>query len=286
MPFEPFGYPFEVRSPRPPAEVKARIRSRKKGWFEVKSGARGWIAGPFICLWYSAFDQHGPMLLGLISSDGAGTRIGGRAGSDLNRVLLFSLLFAFLTPVMMFMAYELIGTRSALLLPLSVGAAVFLVAAPLVYWAAHKDRRQGEPLVRFVSDAMTDSDRTPRRKSAPVTIRQGLALSIGGDAPIEAIDSVSIHDALVGVEPDGFVILESGPETYIQTAFRHGGYVVEKREGNGQEHFRALRRTNNPVTAKRPNDVFDFEEAREIFMAYASGASAPLFLTWERMLLP
>ena len=77
MPFEPIGYRFEVRSPRPPAEVKTGIRSRKKGWFDVKSGARGWIAGPFICLWFSAFDEAGPMLLGIISRDGAGTRVRG-----------------------------------------------------------------------------------------------------------------------------------------------------------------------------------------------------------------
>lgn len=281
MSFEPFGYRFEVRSPRPPAAVKSDIRSRKKRWLEVKNGARGWIAGPFLCLWFSAFDTSGPMLLGVISSDGAGTRVHGRAGSDLNGVAMFSLLI----PLMMFLTWELIVKGSAYL-PLLTGAAVaFLLGGPLVYWLAHKDRHKAEPLVRFLRDVVVASGRTPHRKYGAVTIRQGLTLSIGGERLTAAVDQDAIHAALMAAGSDDFAILESGPETYLQTASRDGGYVVEKREGNGREHFRALRRKGNSVVAKLPDDIFDFDEVHEIFMAYASAAPAPPFFIWERLLL-
>src|SRR3546814_6101180 len=92
-----------------PSEVKIAIKSRKKGWFDAKNGARGWIVGPLICLWFSAFDQYGPMLFGVISSDAAGSRVRGRAGSDLNGVVMFSLLI----PFMIFIVYKLISQGTA-----------------------------------------------------------------------------------------------------------------------------------------------------------------------------
>lgn len=282
MLFQPFGYRFDIRSRQSPAEVKTVIRARKKRWLDPKNGPRGWIAGPLICLWFSAFDQSGPMLFGLISGDGAGTRVRGRAGSDLNGVAMFSLLM----PLTAFLVYEMIADGSASLRQLLVIAALFLFGAPLVYWFAHKERGQAEPLVRFVCDAMTPSGRAQERKSAAVTISPRLTLSVGGDALTGPVDASTLHDALVGVGADSFVILGSGPETYIQTATHNGGYAVEKREGDSRHHFRAVRRGNDPEVAKRPDEAFEFEEVREIFMAYASGAPAPHFMRWERMQLP
>ena len=54
MTFQPFGYRFEITSELTPTEAKAAIRSKKTTVFDVKNGARGWIVGPFICLWFSA----------------------------------------------------------------------------------------------------------------------------------------------------------------------------------------------------------------------------------------
>ena len=279
MHFQPFGYRFEVRSPHSAAEVAAAIRSRKKGWFDPKNGARGWIAGPFICLWLSAFDQNGPMLFGVISGDGVGTRVRGRAGSDLNGVVMFSLLI----PLMAFIVHELIAEGSASLRQLLVIAAVFLFGGPFIYWSAHKDRREAEPLVRFIRDAAASSDRTPRRKSAAVTISKGLTLSVEGERFTGMIKPSAIHDALIGVGAGSFVILESGPETYIQTASRKSGYAVEKREGSSRQHFRAAHRNDDPDMATRADDIFEFEEVLEVFMAYASATPLPHFITWERM---
>ena len=127
MAFQPFGYRFEVRSPSLPSDAKAAIRSRKKAWFDPKSGARGWVAGPFICLWFSAFDKHGPMLFGMITQDNMGTRVRGRAGSDLNGVLMFSLLI----PLMAFLTVKLAEDGATSIGQWLVFAVVFLVGGPL-----------------------------------------------------------------------------------------------------------------------------------------------------------
>lgn len=277
MSFEPFGYRFEVTSSQSPAEVKKVLRSRKKSWFDAKNGARGWIAGPFICLWFSAFDQHGPMLFGIISGDSAGTRVRGLAGSDLNGVVAFSLLI----PLMAFVTYQLIAEGSASVGQLIVIAAVFLVGGPIIYWVAHKDRRGAEPLVRFLRDSLTAYGRTLGRKSAELTISQGFALSVGGEKLAGPLKPELIHDALVGVGEGSFVVLEAGPETYIQTAYRDGGYIVEKRGGNSRSHFRAARPQRAPTVAKHSKYIFDFEEVRVMFMTYASAAPMPNFFVWE-----
>lgn len=80
MDFQPFGYRFEIISHLSAANTKKAIRDKKTGLFDAKNGARGWVAGPFICLWFSAFDRYGPMLVGLISSENFGARVRGRAG--------------------------------------------------------------------------------------------------------------------------------------------------------------------------------------------------------------
>lgn len=277
MAFQPFGYRFEIKSPSRPADVKTAIRSRLKGLLDPKNGARGWIAGPFVCLWFSAFDKYGPMLFGLISEDDLGTQVHGRAGSDLNGVVMFSLLI----PLMVFLTFKLISD-GAPVRQLLVFAVVFLVGGPLLYWSAHKDRRQAEPLVRFLRDATTTSGRSLRAKSAAATISKRFTLNLGGN-PAAAATPDAIHDALLAVGAGDFVILESGPETYIQTASCDGGYILETREGDSQRHFQAVRRSRTPIEASGSNSVFTFEEVREAFMAYATEAPIPHFLVWERM---
>jgi hypothetical protein len=277
--FQPFGYRFEVKSPSRPSDVKAAIRSRMQGWFNPKNGARGWIAGPFMCLWFSAFDRYGPMLFGLISQDNLGTRVRGRAGSDLNGVIMFSLLI----PLMAFLTIDLISEGSASIRQLLVISIIFLVGGPLIYWTAHKDRREAESLVRFLRDAVTISGRTLRAKSAGATISKAFTLNVSGENRAGHVTPDAIHDALLGVGEGDFVILELGPETYIQTASSDGGYILEMREGDDQRHFQATRRGVAPAAASGSNSIFTFEEAREAFMAYASEAPIPHFLMWKRM---
>ena len=96
------------------------------GIFDTKNGARGWIAGPFICLWFSAFDRYGPMLFGLISANNLGTRVHGRAGSDLNGVLMFTLLI----PLMAWLVFKVVSEGQA-------SGGQLVVTALVFWWAAH-----------------------------------------------------------------------------------------------------------------------------------------------------
>lgn len=279
MSFEPFGYRFEITSSDSLPEVKTAIRSRKKGWFDPKNGVRGWIIGPFICLWFSAFDQYGPMLFGIISGDATKTYVRGRAGSDMNGVAMFSLLL----PLMIFLFFVMFLDGTASFLQLAVIGAIILIGGPMVYWSAHKDRRAAEPLIRFLRDAVTDSGRKLRQQSTEAKIFDGLTLIAGDQKHIGQVSPDMIHAALIAVGADNFVILDTGPETYMQTAFRDGRYFIEMRDGNKLSHFRALRHHDNHAFSKTDDDLFDFEEVREAFMAYAAKGPTPHFIRWEIM---
>ena len=277
MRFHPFGDRFEVKSQYQPSEVKAVIRSRRKGWFEVKNGARGWIVGPFICLWFSSLSSKGPMLFGTIAQDTFGSRVRGRAGSDLNGVVMFTLLIPFMVFILM------MSEGSASSRQLFVFALLIFVGGPLVYWSAHKDRRQAEPLIRFLRDALTTSGATIRTKSRAIKFSKAFTVSVSGEDRAGAVTSDVIHDALRDVGSDCFVVLASGSETYMQTAFRDGGYILEMREGGSHRHFQGLRKGQNKSAGDDAKLIFSFEEVREAFLAYGSAAPTPPFLMWRRM---
>lgn len=277
MAFQPFGYKFEVTSPSQVTEAKAIIRAGKKGWFDPNNGARGWICGPFICLWLSAFDSHGPMLFGLIRQDGFGTKISGRAGSDINGLLLTAVLL----PLLVFLLFEAVMAEQNELGDIAIlGGAIML--AVLCFWWAHRARREAEPLVRFLHDTITAAGRSLRATSAIATVSEGLTLDMGrGDGGTPA-SAMAIHAALVDLAEGHFVILSAAPENYIQAISRDGGFMIETRRGPGQ-HFQAMRR--NASDADKLRFHFSFEEALAAFKAFASGTEMPTSLIWIPMTL-
>lgn len=276
MPFQPFGYRFDVRSTKSVAEAKAALRSNMVGWFQVQNGPRGWIVGPVICLWLSAFDQYGPMLFGRIAQDNFGTRVRGRAGSDLNGVLMFSLLI----PLTALLVYQLVLEGSASVRLLLVFGLVFLVGGPLIYWSAHKDRRQAEPLVNFVRRALEVTVPKPARR---IRAKSGLTLPmqlvVCGDQRDGAPTTVeAVRDAVDAIQynSDGFAILERGEEQYMQTAVREGGFILEKREGSEVAHFAAKRLDGT-------GDLFSVEEITEALLSYLEGRIETPGVHWERL---
>jgi hypothetical protein len=152
-----------------------------------------------------------------------------------------------------------------------------------MFWWSHKDRRKAEPLVRFLRDTVTVGGRELRAKSSKMAVPKALTLSVGGEDAQGPVTSEAIHDALLAVGEGGFVILASAPENYIQSAFRDGGYLLEKREGSQEQHFEARKRSVASTASKDANSALTFEEVRNVIMAYASGGAMPPFITWERM---
>lgn len=278
MTFQPFGRPFDLDTSLAPAEVKTAIRSRLKGWFEVKSGARGWIAGSFICLWSSAFNQQGPMLIGIISRDAHGTRIRGRAGSDLNGSLWVSMCCLAL---LCLVAAEIVwGDRQGLsqILPVTI---LFLIFMPIVLWLKHLYRREAEPLVRFLRDCI---GRETKRQAKARTPAFSSDLELTADAgPLPSpVTPGAIYDALLDIGTDDILILSTAPEHYIQTVGLDGGYRVERRTGSADQHFEANR--GGGEDDRRPAvNVLDFDEAQALFLAYATRVADPPFVRWTKM---
>ena len=280
MAFQPFGYPFDIRSPLSSDDLREAIRARTVAWFDTTNGARGWVVGPLVCLWFSAFDRRGPMLLGWISRETWGTRIAGRAGSDLNGLLLL----VALTPFMVFIVLTMASTddgrlpeRAAL-----VGG-IFAVIWVMVLWSKHAFRREAEPLVRFLRDAAGPSSPSRRADAAARVRFPGLVLTVSGEVHEGDVTPAMISDALLGIGPDGFAVLASAPETYLQTAWRDGGFIIEKRDGDQSRHFRAAR-PGRPVGLKDTSRLtFTYEEVLAVFLAYASARPTPASVAWEKM---
>lgn len=279
MKFQPFGYRFEILSSFPPIEAKAEIRSKKTGMFDEQNGARGWIAGPFICLWFSAFDRHGPMLFGLISADDFGTRLHGRAGSDLNGVVMFTVL----VPLMAWLVFMMISEGQASGRQLLTIALVFLVGGPFIYWSAHKERKDVEPLLRFLRKALTRSDTSSKLAVKAAKLRQGLRLILNGNHLEGLVTQEAIQSALMRVGNRDHLIIETGPEDYMQTACLGDEYILEVRKGGPDEHYRAVQKQPAPVDGPGSDGTFTYEEVSAAMTSYLSGLPLPSFLRLELM---
>ena len=189
MPFQPFGFPFSITSPMPPSDVKRAIRSRKKHWFHSKDGTRGWIIGPLLCLWSSPSNQTGPMLLGWISGDGFEASIRGRAGSDLNGMAMTTLFL----PLLGVLIYRIAAAEQRAVGEI-VATALLVLIFSLNFWLSHRDRRQAEPLVRFIEDAVALSGRSPPRAPPNVQVNRPLSLNVSGEYREGGVASETIHE--------------------------------------------------------------------------------------------
>jgi len=276
MPFQPLGYRFEVLSTMPLAEARASLRARRTGWFDPQSGPRGWIVGPVFCLWLSAFDQYGPMVFGIIGEQNRGTRVQGLAGSDLNGVLMFTLLI----PLMAFIAFQLILEDAASLRQLLVIGAILLVGGPLMFWSAHKDRRQAEPLIDFVESALVKVRSRPKACSSSRSAdRRDLRLIVGKDeqsGSAVTVDAVCNAVEAIRYDPHGLVVLQLDEQRYMQSAAKDGGFILEKREGASSRHFIAERSDST-------GRILSADEITAALLDYLGDRSATPGLRWEHL---
>lgn len=269
MAFEPLGYRFEVHCEGTPPVVKEQLRGKMKPWFDPKTGARGWIVGPFLCLWQSAIDRYGPMVLARIRPDGHGTIITGRAGADLNGTLSSILFFSIsLFAIVMAVIKGQASAGGALLLIAVIG--IFL---PLILWWGHKDRKNAEGLVRFVertlgvkpaSRAWSESaeDQSTPATASPGNVARpdiagaastvpvpGARLIVDGDTGRFAPSEAGLLEAVAALDEENFVILEFAEQEYMQAVLTPGGFWIEYRSGGPDRHFRCEQRVDRDSTA-------------------------------------
>lgn len=275
--FRPFGDRFEVRSNLPLAEVKAAIRARKTGWFDPKTGARGWICGSFICLWLSAFDQHGPMVFGRIKRNNFGTLVTGRAGSDLNGIVMLVALM----PLMTFLAYKGLEQGLKATGGLTMVAAFFAVGIPLAFWMAHKDRSEAQVLVRFLHNALASNASTTRKAYSQECYPKKLKLNVNDAMQKSAASPATVAEALYGLGSDEFVILSATEQHFIQTLSLGECFKIEMFDGDQTWHFRAVRRGLHAAGTEAGDDLFSADETLEIFDAYGKGVAYPDGVTWQ-----
>lgn len=211
------------------------------------------------------------MLFGLMSADRLGTRVRGRAGSDLNGVAMFTVSI----PLAGWLVFKMISEGQASGRQLLVLGLVFLVGGSLIYWWAHKERKDAEPLVRFIRGALAQLPVNSGSTPLPQKVRDDLRLLLNGEYLGGPVTRETVQSAFMRVGNRNFLVIESDEETYLQTAWRKGGYVLEVRKGGPGEHYRAVRRR---IGEPAQSEIFTYEEVSAAMESYVSGVPLPSFL--------
>jgi hypothetical protein len=263
--FGPFGYSFEVRSSLTPDEAKAELRKQKQGWFDPKTGPRGWILGSVLCLQLSAIAQNGPVVLALISDDGFGSRIHGRVGPDLAMPVLIAAALALPAYAAIFRTED----RPAMLM----FAAAFFLFVGGVLWMRSRFREDAEPLVRFIRRVLE----TPTARSVQTvemeldhTPIQSATLIVDGDDIGIPPSEHDVAQAILAMEPDGFLIIDFGSNTFMQTVLEYDRFILEKCEGSDNQLYRA-------------NGDFQSNDIIAVMTAYLRGAQPSKRIVWDKV---
>lgn len=264
MPFHPFGYPFEIRAAMPVDQAKASIRKRLKPWFDVRTGARGWLCGPLLCLWNSAFDSQGPMIVARMIQEHGETRIRGYAGANINGAIALTGGALLLTAFSAIVQPQLL----AFLLP----AMTILIGGGLV--AFHLTRREADGLVRFLEASLTPHKLRPAWRRRPATIARDIKVIVNGEVVGGTVTQDSIEALAASLKSDSFMVLELDAERYLQTVAVGDDFLIEMREGNEANHFQATRLSGG-------GELFAQDETIEALLTYAAGEPAPSFLVWK-----
>ena len=259
-----------------PSAVKAAIRSKKKGWFEAKDGPRGWIAGPYLCIWNSALQQLGPMVLARVSYRDGTTFIRGRAGSDLNGTLAL-IAWSVLVAMMVIGAF----LQGQALDQFAFVVLLYVISAPLILWMANSDKREADPLVRFLRRSVgspTPNSTQPEedeRSTIPVT------LNIDGEVISQSPTPEALRSAIQELSVDGFIILERTPQSFMQVLSRKEDFQLEKREGSASRHFQV----HLPKGRSADDPAYDRSEREVIAVmtCYLLGESPSGLLSWKQI---
>lgn len=248
-------------------------------WFEAKNGARGWVVGGFVCLWFSALNRYGPMAFAWISSDRAGSRIIGRAGSDLNGVMIL-LIYAIL---IIFLLAQMVLDHSATLGDMLIFGGIVVVGVPLTLWSSHKDRRDADPLVSFLRRVAKSGMDIQNLTESFSEERQPINVEISGRHWASAISDKELFDALTGLATGDFMVLAKEDEQYMQVASTPFEFIIEKREGGAGQHFRAeLSKGVQDGAAEYDESL---KKAFEVLSNFVKGQRPDRDLSWKRVVI-
>jgi hypothetical protein len=212
------------------------------------------------------------MVVGRFAQVNLGTRITGRAGSDLNGVIWFTALAAAIG-----LGYLISGeSPSPSDLP---WAGVLLFTVILVLALAHKDRGEADGLVRFLEDQLSPKPDKPRPNVVPPLFRKQLVMDVNGGIFQGKVDAEAVSEALASLQSDEFLILFSSDQDFVQT-LRDGDYfIIEKRDGRADRHFSGQRKAAGE-TRQYAKALFTRDEVLEVLWAYGEAGAEPDFLNW------
>ena len=111
-----------------------------------------------------------------------------------------------------------------------------------------------------------------------------MKLHIGGDEMVELAKPAAILEAIEAIENnEGFLILEKGPQHFMQAAWIYPGLVLELREGGEDRHFVAIRTTEpEPGQAGRqPGDRLTGQEVVNALVGYLEGRTEIEGFRWQ-----
>lgn len=219
----------------------------------------------------SAFDRQGPMVVGYIRKEEFGSRIVGRAGADLNGTVMLLLLAA----LMCWLTWPMYQASQGMTGAYVVIAIMFGLGLPLTLWINSKDRKQADPLVRFISKSVGQQSANkkpvirPALDALPV---DGAVMIIDSEFITKSPSQIVVAEKVLGLTHDSVLIIELGPETYMQTLRSYDHYVLERRDGGSDKHFRA-------------NAELEADAVVDAMTAYLHGKQPVPMIDWKRVAL-
>lgn len=236
--FWPFGYAFEIKTPMSPDQVKFKIREGLKPWFELRDGPRGFVLGPIIWLWLE-YTPRGPSLIALIDRESGETRVRGRAGFNIAAAFgLAGCVIGYAALIIFHPDYRA-STRAIF------GFTCFTIFSVLIIWSLHHLRNDANPLFRYLERRLgirstwflADMD-IDQLALEPET---DASFIVNGDVLQSKPNPQLLARTLKDLQSGDFAIIEFGPDHYMQTMLLHDRFVLEKRVGGPESHYRATR---------------------------------------------
>ena len=122
-------------------------------------------------------------------------------------------------------------------------------------------------------------------------------LKTGWDRQVQPASLNAVRRAITDAAAryaEAYVVVSKGPQDYIQTYHETKGFILEKREGSAEQHYRGNNFAVSPSLAEFPKlwerllDIgprrsrhFDDKEIAAAFCAYLENSPYPATIQWQ-----